>query len=382
MAIIGLGKIDKSLIPIIIGCAFCFLNRIINQYDGSLSLENKIIPNIFIAFSDLLTLIPYLILKKRSKQIKDSDIQITKTYHLEYIYTNSDLENTQGKGRFILLSGVILFVEAIMFASTFKIKSNSWYLYILITSAFYYIIFKIKLFKHHYLSIIIIILSGIIIDLVLGNLQNDFLNHFFLLLISILRIILLSFYYVIVKYTIEKKFVSVYEIIFFIGIINFVMFIIFAIFDYFFFDIDDYEKYFTNFNGIELLVALGVMITQLGMDICITITDKNESPCHIFIIFVFGQLAYYFFNLNEYLVIVIICLILMLFFTLVFNEIIEINLWGFSLNTKRNIINRAQSDGDETFIVKSETFEENNEKDDNAENLIELKNNEVYDKND
>ena len=382
MAIIGLGKIDKSLIPIIVGCVFCFVNRIINQYDGSLLLENKIIPNIFIAFSDLLTLIPYLILKKRSKQIKDSDIQITKTYHLEYIYTNSDLENTQGKGRFILLSGVILFVEAIMFASTFKIKSNSWYLYILITSAFYYIIFKIKLFKHHYLSIIIIILSGIIIDLVLGNLQNDFLNHFFLLLISILRIILLSFYYVIVKYTIEKKFVSVYEIIFFIGIINFVMFIIFAIFDYFFFDIDDYEKYFTNFNGIELLVALGVMITQLGMDICITITDKNESPCHIFIIFVFGQLAYYFFNLNEYLVIVIICLILMLFFTLVFNEIIEINLWGLSLNTKRNIINRAQSDGDETFVVKSETFEENNEKDDNAENLIELKNNEVYDKND
>ena len=382
MAIIGLGKIDKSLIPIIVGCVFCFVNRIINQYDGSLLLENKIIPNIFIAFSDLLTLIPYLILKKRSKQIKDSDIQITKTYHLEYIYTNSDLENTQGKGRFILLSGVILFVEAIMFASTFKIKSNSWYLYILITSAFYYIIFKIKLFKHHYLSIIIIILSGIIIDLVLGNLQNDFLNHFFLLLISILRIILLSFYYVIVKYTIEKKFVSVYEIIFFIGIINFVMFFIFAIFDYFFFDIDDYEKYFTNFNGIELLVALGVMITQLGMDICITITDKNESPCHIFIIFVFGQLAYYFFNVNRYLVIVIICLILMLFFTLVFNEIIEINLWGLSLNTKRNIINRAQSDGDETFIVKSETIEENNEKDDNAENLIELKNNEVYDKND
>ena len=379
MAIIGLGKIDKSLIPIIVGCVFCFVNRIINQYDGSLLLENKIIPNIFIAFSDLLTLIPYLILKKRSKQIKDSDIQITKTYHLEYIYTNSDLENTQGKGRFILLSGVILFVEAIMFASTFKIKSNSWYLYILITSAFYYIIFKIKLFKHHYLSIIIIILSGIIIDLVLGNLQNDFLNHFFLLLISILRIILLSFYYVIVKYTIEKKFVSVYEIIFFIGIINFVMFIIFAIFDYFFFDIDDYEKYFTNFNGIELLVALGVMITQLGMDICITITDKNESPCHIFIIFVFGQLAYYFFNLTKNSAIVIICLILMLFFTLVFNEIIEINFWGLSYNTKRNIIYRAKSDADETFIVKNETFEENNEKDDNNENLQELKNNEVYD---
>ena len=379
MAFIGLGKIDKNLIPIIIGCVFCFLNRIINQYKGTLLFENIIITNIFIAFSDLFTIIPYLILKKRSKKIKDSDIQIKKTLHLEYIYTNSDLENIQGKGRFIILSGVIFFVEAIMFVSTFEIKSNSWYLYILITSAFYYIIFKIKLFKHHYLSIIIIILLGIIIDLVVGNLQNDFLNNFYLLLMSFLRIILLSFDYVIIKYTMEKKFVSVYEIIFFIGLINFVMFIIFAIFDYFYFNIDDYEKYFTNFNTKELLVALGVMITQLGMDICITITDKKDSPCHIFIIFVFGQLAYYFFNLNKNSAIVIICLILILFFSLIFNEIIEINLWGLSLNTKRNIINRAESEVSENFIVKNETFEEINEKDDNTENLMELKNNEVYD---
>ena len=120
------------------------------------------------------------------------------------------------------------------------------------------------------------------------------------------------------------------------------------------------------------------MITQLGMDICIIITDKKDTPCHIFIIFVFGQLAYYI-NLKENLVLVIICLILILFFTLVFNEIIEINFWELSLNTKRNIINRAESDVDESFIVKNETLEENNEKDDNTENLIELKNNEVYD---
>ena len=379
MAFIGLGKIDKNLVPIIIGCFFCFLNRIINQYDETLLFDNIILTNIFIAFSDLFALIPYLILKKRSKNLKSSKIQTIKTNNLEYIYTNSELENKRGKGRFIILSGVIFFVEAIMFVSTFEIKSNSWYLYILLTSVFYYMIFKIKLFKHHYLSIIIIILLGIVIDLVVGNLQNEFLNNFFLLLMSFLRIILLSFDYVIIKYTMETKFVSVYEIIFFIGLINFVLFILFAIFDYFFFNIDNYEVYFNNFNLKELLIVLGVMITQLGMDLCITITNKNDSPCHIFIIFVFGQLAYYFFNLTKNSVIVIICLILMLFFTLVFNEIIEINFWGLSNNTKRNIIYRAKSDADETFIVKNETFEENNEKDDNNENLQELKNNEVYD---
>ena len=51
---------------------------------------------------------------------------------------------------------------------------------------------------------------------------------------SFLRIILLSFDYVIIKYTMEKKFVSVWEIIFTKRLINFVMFIIFVIFDYFF----------------------------------------------------------------------------------------------------------------------------------------------------
>ena len=68
MAFIGLGKIDKSLTPIFIGCVFCFLNRIINQYDGTLLFGNIIITNIFIAFSDLFTLIPYLILKKDLKR--------------------------------------------------------------------------------------------------------------------------------------------------------------------------------------------------------------------------------------------------------------------------------------------------------------------------
>ena len=96
MAFIGLGKIDKSLTSIIIGCVFCFLNRIINQYDGTLLFGNIIITNIFIAFSDLFTIIPYLILKKRSKKIKSTDIQNTKI-NLEYIYTGRNFENIQGK---------------------------------------------------------------------------------------------------------------------------------------------------------------------------------------------------------------------------------------------------------------------------------------------
>ena len=61
MAFIGLGKINTNLIPIIIGCIFCFLNRLLNQYEGTKLFENVMLTNIFISFSDIFTIIPYII---------------------------------------------------------------------------------------------------------------------------------------------------------------------------------------------------------------------------------------------------------------------------------------------------------------------------------
>ena len=62
MAFISIGKIDKNLIPMIAGCIFCFLNRILNQYDGSLLFKNQIMMNIYISTSKLFTIIPFILL--------------------------------------------------------------------------------------------------------------------------------------------------------------------------------------------------------------------------------------------------------------------------------------------------------------------------------
>ena len=63
-------------------------------------------------------------------------------------------------------------------------------------------------------------------------------------------------------------------------------------------------------------------------------TNKNNTPCHIFIIYVFGQLALYMdFSVNS--IAVIICTIFILFMSLLFNEIIEFNFFGLSENTKK-----------------------------------------------
>ena len=48
MAFIGLGQIGKNLIPILIGCVFCFSSRLLFLYDGTTLFKHDIIPNIIV----------------------------------------------------------------------------------------------------------------------------------------------------------------------------------------------------------------------------------------------------------------------------------------------------------------------------------------------
>lgn len=375
---IELGTIDKKLIPMLLGCIFCFLNRLLNKYDGTLLTKNPITMNIFISLSKTFCVIPYIIMivkRKKSRPITDDAIEKIPTNNsVKVLFKNEEKKIIKNKWGFITLSAIIFLFNQFFFALTIKIKSNTTILNILITSIFYYIIFREKLFKHHYVCIILILIIGFTIDIYLNNLQNDITTETTLFFIRLLREILYSLSCVTDKYVIEKKFGSVYELALASGVISLVLLFIFAIFDYYFFDFDNYDEYFEHFNYIELLVIFGTLITQLGINLNILFTNKNTTPCHIFIIFIFGQLAYYV-DFSENSVIVIILLILILFITLIFNEIIEINLWGLSDNTKKNIRKRAENieflsinrndsinsmlDVHEGYILREKDFEPN-----------------------
>ena len=395
MAFIGFGKIDKNIIPLILGCVFCLLNRILNSAFGNYLLSNVILTNIFISLANTLIIIPYLVYKLISKKIdknkkkedKDVNNEITKKESknstitdqedddkkLEYIYNeNDDIENVPGKLKFIILIALIFFVNYYLFILTIDIKTNTWTMYIVFTSIFYYLIFKSKLYRHHYLCIGLILIFGIIIDIIEENLLIEAKKKTASFCLSILRVILLSLNYVLIKYTMEKKYVSPYVLGMFIGIINLLLFIIFGILDHFFIHIyNNYIEYFQNFNASKLLVILGLMSTQLGLYTSLFFIDKNESPCHIFIVFVFGQFGYIFWNLRfiqdgRKIAGIIILLALILFFSLVFNEIIELRFLGFAYNTKRNITERGAIETDNTMLLN------NNASDGRTSNTIEM----------
>ena len=368
MAFIRLGNLNKNLIPIVIGCVVCFLNRLLNLYKGTLLFKNAILLNICITFSRFLAIIPYIILKIKSKQ--NSDLNNIKNKKLKYIYINNEQKIIKGKRKFLLLSGTIFLIQQNFYIASMNVKTNSWIWTLLFTAIFYYLLFKAQIYRHHYLSAVLILLIGIVIDLVLGNLQNDIMNNFVFLVLKFIQQALFSLYNVLGKYVMVKKFVSVYEFSTFIGAFVLSLLLIFVIFDYYFFKIDDYDEYFSNFNFMELLVIFGVIFTQFGINLCSLFTVKDDSPCHMFIMFVFGQLAYYV-NFDENSIFVFICLIIILFLSLIFSEIIELNFLGLSYNTKRNITERARNE-DDLLITKCDTIDSKNDKD---ENLIELNEN-------
>ena len=376
MTIISLGNIDMKLVPMIYGCIFCFFNRLLNKYKEALLWKNPILQNIFISFSKLFTVIPFLIIIIKSKKVHSTDIERINTNSLKYIYKDEQKRIIKFKWVYIVLSAIIFLFNQFFYVISVKAKTNTSILNIVIISLFYYFLFKIKLYRHHYASIIIIIIVGFIIDLVLRNLQYDINNQPLLLLYRFLRETLYSLSCVIDKYVMEKKFGSVYEIIFPNGVISFLFFIIFALFDYYYsiYGMDDYEKYFNNFDAIEFLVALGVIVTQLGLNLGILFTNKNYTPCHVFIIFIFGQLANYI-DFSGLSIAILFCLLFILFMSLIFGEIIEINICGLSENTKRNISLRAKIEEDiirttdtidsmqedtDGYIIKSKDFKSNN----------------------
>ena len=164
----------------------------------------------------------------------------------------------------------------------------------------------------------------------------------------------------------EKKFCSPYELCFYNGLNGLILLSIFSVFNYYFLNWDDYKEYFDKLNTKEILAIIGYGITQLGLYLFSLITNKKNTPCHIFIIYVFGQLAYYInFSVNS--IVLIICLIFIFFLSLIFNEIIEINVWGLSDNTKRKISMRG--DFEDFDIDRIYTIEENEEDNDDKNNI-------------
>ena len=130
MAVISFGKIDKNLIPIILGCLFIFLSRLLPKVENTKLIKQKIFPNLLASIIKLLTIIPLIITKKRSKTAylnNNNNININPGFNknIELIHVKYKINDIiKGKLICIIISTVMQFIQGFLPIYANGVKSN------------------------------------------------------------------------------------------------------------------------------------------------------------------------------------------------------------------------------------------------------------------
>lgn len=186
----------------------------------------------------------------------------------------------------------------------------------------------------------------------------------------------------------ETTFCSTYEMCLYVGIIEiYLNFILFMISNYVEF-LSNFRIDFKAFQTKDILIFIVMIFLKFFYNLCNYLTIKLASEFHFLIIIVIGELTIYIKDLisnNEkllFIIFTVVSLIFILFMTLVFIEIIEINCFQLQLNTKRNISKRAQnidtiderriSIGDYLFYLDGENDDREGDDEENGNGDIEL----------
>jgi hypothetical protein len=254
----------------------------------------------------------------------------------------------------ILLVSFIDFI-ALVLSYIFRVgvnaKLTTWAFNIIFLALFSNLILKERLYKHHYLSIIIIM----ILD-VLSNINNErfttenFKNNYLNIIMIVLSQILYKLSYVLYKYYMIKKYIISYEIMFYEGIIELILSIITSIIVISIGYIDNFMDYYNNIDAKEIIIFILMTILNFIYTLSFFIAIDKFSPFYALLLYVSGELIKYILHFDSYylrksiisIIISIICLLMILIFV----EIIELNFCGLSYMTKKNIKLRAQKDSD------------------------------------
>ena len=135
MRFLSLGKVDKNIISIIVGCIFCFFSRLLFRFPGDSDLfDHTIITNLLVSISYFFTIIPFLILKYRTNnKHKIESIQNNDLEDMEDKPTITQKDITKGKWLYIFLYNFIDFVQGIIIMYVIGLKSKNLILILLNT---------------------------------------------------------------------------------------------------------------------------------------------------------------------------------------------------------------------------------------------------------
>ena len=375
---ISFGKINRYSFLILVGAIFRAFLTGLEKLSKNFAEENKhpIVYSLTYSLGLFLNFISLIILKIRNESPKEvekrkekektlinsallvEDVQKTVNINNSFKIHNISINKITNKEKYlwILMISVINYIGYVFFCIFWvNIDNyfNTWGFTIGFMSIFSYKLLQIKLYKHHYLCIIIIIIEGISYNFIAHKFNKDIIAKQFVYYISfLLTEIIFSFINVMYKYLIYKKYIKSYEILFFQGIIQFILGVITLTITT---KIDKLDNFFDfihslSIDGKEIGIFIALIIDQfLIYSTQITIIDIF-SPFHVFLMNILNEFILFFFQIKEYdgdikvIISTIVCIVICLIMILIFIEIIQLNFCGLSYMTKANIELRAKKD--------------------------------------
>ena len=328
-----------------------------------------------------LSIIPLLIVKTKSRRDKKNDkSKVNQTQTLIGTNTASSwgdlsyLEKYDKKKLRIQKYLILLACAFLDFAQkflTFFLKSliinNIWMFNIIFISIFDYFILRAKLYKHQYISCIIIVLLGIAATVIglLGETGNIPLKLFLCIGIEIMY----SLAIVLAKFLMDYRSCTPYEVTFYEGIFALIVnSILLAIFTNKPITDEDgklskllkltiynekiyIDHFIAAFKDMKvgqaflfILSALGRLISNLFGHIVV----KHYTSSHIILVLILGEIGLAFKEKHEWKEIVqFVLFVIALFILLIFTEIIEINACDLEKNTRKNIQLREMNQDDD-----------------------------------
>ena len=351
--LITFGDVNKYLFyPFVGGIIKLLLEFISDKVKKDFS-KHPIINFLNESFGYSLALIPLLIVHIRAKRLN-------KEYTLASLAIAKTSEKVSNKHSLLILCSFMNFIQKFLtYFIIHQYMTNLWFYDVVYFSIFSWLVLGERLYKHQFLCLIILTVISAFI-LYFNYKETSLLD------ISILFYIELIFCvaHVLIKYVIDNKFCTVYEVCSYEGvlsfIINFILLIIFSnmeidsdskILKIFYHFESDSKIYFDNYNYFsqwtryEIIIFFVFSIIRTVYNLTLLFTLRYFIPSHIIIILLSDEI-YDSLKIdatgNKYYI-TLTCLLypLIYFLILIFTEIIELNFFGLSYNTRKNIRRRA-----------------------------------------
>ena len=352
--LISLGEIDRYFVLMFIGPILLYILKCLENSSKFFNDKNKenrhpIILKIIYSFGLSLSFVLFIFFKIYNKRKNKNQLTLMIPVKNQTIQITNKIE----KFLWLLLVSAIDFIaniiNIIIDAETYLFIT--WTSVILSLVLFSYLIFRAKIYKHHYFSIIIMIVLSLAADLASNKYSAEKIKEDYLQMILIIfSEMLLSLAYVLYKYMMVKKYIQSYEIMFYEGLIESVLSIITIIITTNNGYLDDFYDYYNNLDSKEITIFIFLIIFQFAYNLVKFIVIQRYTQYHHLLLSTLYMLVTLLIGFDSdkilFSIVSLILIIICLTMILIFLEIIELNCFGLSNMTKNNIRKRAILDSE------------------------------------